>query len=94
MLHIDVQKINGGLIQRLFFLLSYCFWYLILNKFCRVLTCNILGIGLLYVQYLFKTIICSNVKMKKKSHNIPLKASFCLEMIQFSTAILEGTSCH
>ena len=41
----------------IYFLLSYWFLYLILHKFCSVLTCNILEIGLLYVQYLFKTII-------------------------------------
>ena len=41
-------------------------------KFCSVLRCDILGIGLFEVQYLFKTIIYSSVKMKK-SHNIPLR---------------------
>ena len=51
-----------------YFLLSYCvFLYLVLHKFCSVLTCDILGIGLLY-----NTIICSSVKMNK-SHNIPFK---------------------
>ena len=61
----DVRKINCWL-TTFYFLLSYCFLYLILHKFCNVLTCDILGI-----QYLFKTIICSSVKMTK-SHNITL----------------------
>ena len=46
---------------------SNCF----IIKFRGVLTCDILGIGLLQVQYLFYTIICSSVKMKK-SHKINL----------------------
>ena len=46
--------------------------YLILHKFWSVLTCDILGIDLLQVQYLFKTMIYSSVRMKK-SHNISLK---------------------
>ena len=58
--------------NHLIFLLSYCYLYLILHKFCSVLTCDILGIGLLHVQYLFKAIICSSVRMKK-SHTIPLR---------------------
>ena len=56
----------------LFLTFLFIFLYLILHEFCDVLICDILGIGLFQVQYLFKTIICSGVKMKK-SHNIPLK---------------------
>ena len=53
------------------FLLSYCFFlYLILRKFCSDLTCDILGIGLLYVQYVFKKSV--QVWKWKKWHNIPL----------------------
>ena len=51
--------------QHFIFLLSYCNLYLVSHKFWSVLTCNILGIGLLLVQYLFKTIICWGVRMKK-----------------------------
>ena len=50
---------------------SFIAFYGILHEFCSVLRCDILGIGLFSVQYWFKTIICSSVKMKK-SHNIPL----------------------
>ena len=32
---------------------SYCYLYLMLHKIYSVLTCDILGIGLLQVQYLF-----------------------------------------
>ena len=53
----------------LFLIFLLLFLYLILHNFCSVLTCDIMGIGLLWVQYLFKTIICSSVKMKK-SHTI------------------------
>ena len=42
------------------FLLSYCYLYLILHK-----VWSVLGIDLLCVQYLFKTLICSSVRMNK-----------------------------
>ena len=50
---------------------SYCYLYLILHKFCSVLTCDILGICLLLVQYLFKTIIryIISVRMKKNLYS-------------------------
>ena len=46
--------------------------YLILHKFWSVLKCDILGIGLLQMQYIYKGIIGSSVRTKTKSHKILL----------------------
>ena len=53
-----------------YFHIDFC-----ISFYTSVLTCDILEISFsdfCKVQYLFKTIICSGVKMKK-SHKIPLK---------------------
>ena len=68
---IDVWKINCCM-QQFIFLLSYCYLYLILLKFWGLLTCDILGIGLLFgALFIWDNIICSRLRMKK-SHNFPL----------------------
>ena len=68
---IDVWKINFCM-QQFFLSFFLIVIYLIWHIFWSVLTCDILRIGLLSVQYLFKTIICASLRMKK-THQIPLK---------------------
>ena len=60
------------------------FYHLILHKFCSILTCNILGIGLFIIGaiFVFKTIICASLRMKTNhKHTIPLRARVLLYFV-------------
>ena len=64
-----VNRGVGNTDSTLYFSLSYSFFVSHFTQVLSVLTCDILGIGLLCIGTIFKTIICSSVKMDK-SHNI------------------------